>query len=100
MSAPALSGCTPALAAPLTLGPGASQTYVCPNVTVLSPVGATATATAQLSVSNVAYAFHPDDPGGLKSSGPVQNQIVVTGSDHFTVIFSDYFYIHLPLVAR
>ncbi len=101
VSAPALSGCTPALSAPLTLGPGDSQTYVCPNVTVLSPVGASATATAQLTVSNVATASDPDvEDGAVKSSSTVQNQVIVTGSDHFTVIFSDYFYIHLPVISR
>lgn len=100
VSAPNVSGCTPALGTSQTLVPGASQTYNCPNVTVNSPAATTATATGSLTISNVANASEPDDPGGPKSSSTVNNQVVVTGKDTFAVYLSDYFYLYLPIVTR
>ncbi len=100
VSAPGISGCTPALTTPQTLAPGASQTYTCPNVIVNSPAAATATATGELGVSNVAHASDPDDPGGAKSSNTVQNLVIVTGSGAYAVYLTDYFYQYLPFVQR
>ncbi|MCC6607644.1 MAG: hypothetical protein IT327_30840 [Anaerolineae bacterium] len=100
VSAPGVTNCTPALDAPQTLGPGASQIYTCPNNTPASPAATTATATGELTLSNVAHASDPDDPGGSQSSSPVNTQVVVTGRDSVAVIFSDYFYGYLPLVNR
>ncbi|MFZ1396303.1 MAG: reprolysin-like metallopeptidase [Candidatus Promineifilaceae bacterium] len=99
VSAPGITGCTPALTTPQTLGPGGNQIYTCPNNLVGSPGAKTATATGQLTISNTAYANDPDDTG-LKSSSPVNTQVTVTGSDSVTVIFSDYYYIYLPLVTK
>ncbi len=100
VSAPNVSGCTPALGTSQTLAPGASQIYNCPNVVVNSPAATTATATGSLTISNVANASEPDDPGGPKSSNTVNNQVVVTGKDTFAVYLSDYFYLYLPIVTR
>ncbi|MCB8981086.1 MAG: DUF11 domain-containing protein [Ardenticatenaceae bacterium] len=100
LSAPGVTNCTPALSTPQTLGPGANQTYTCTNVNPASPAATTATATGELTLSNVAHASDPDDPGGSKSSSTVQTQVVVTGKDSVAVIFSDYFYGYLPLIAR
>ncbi|MBK8900956.1 MAG: hypothetical protein IPM53_07230 [Anaerolineaceae bacterium] len=100
VSAPGVTGCTPALGSSQTLGPGVSQIYTCPNVNPASPAATTATATGQLTISNVAQANDPDDPGGSKSSSPVNTQVVVTSRDSFAVYFSDYFYGYLPLIAR
>ena len=100
VSAPNVSGCTPALGTSQTLAPGASQTYNCPNVTVNSPAATTATATGSLTISNVANASDPDDPGGPKSSSTVNNQVVVTGKRSFAVYLSDYFYVYLPITMR
>ena len=99
VTAPGVTGCTPTLSTPQTLGPGASQIYTCPNNLVGSPGAKTATATGQLTISNIAYANDPNDTG-LKSSSPVNTQVNVTGSDSVTVIFSDYYYIYLPLVTK
>ena len=100
VNAPNVSDCTPALNTPQTLGPGASQTYTCPNNQVNSPAASTATVTGELIISNVANASDPDDPGGPKSSTTVQSQVVITASDTFMVILSDYFYLYLPIVMR
>ncbi|GJM41313.1 MAG: hypothetical protein DHS20C20_15950 [Ardenticatenaceae bacterium] len=100
VNAPGVTGCTPALNAPQTLGPGVSQIYTCPNNMPASPAAVTATATGELTVSNTAHASDPDDPDGEKSSGTVQTQVVVTGSDSVMVMFSDYFYLYLPIVRR
>lgn len=100
VSAPNVSGCSPALSTPITLVSGASQTYTCPNNTINSPVGSTATVTGELTISNVANASDPDDPGGAKSSSTVQSQVLISANDTFTVMLSDYFYIYLPFVTR
>ncbi|VAW32176.1 FIG00857919: hypothetical protein [hydrothermal vent metagenome] len=100
VNAPKVSGCTPALNTPQILGSGASQTYICPDVTVDTPNASTATVTGELTISNVANASDPDDPGGAKSSGTVQSQVLIIASDTFMVILSDYFYIYLPIVMR
>jgi uncharacterized repeat protein (TIGR01451 family) len=100
VSAPGVTNCTPALDTPQTLGPGASQLYTCPNNTPASPAATTATATGELTLSNVAHAVDPDDPGGSQSSSPVNTQVVVTGRGSVAVYFSDYFYGYLPLVSR
>lgn len=100
VSAPNVSGCTPALGTSQTLAPGASQTYNCPNVVVNSPAATTVTATGNVTISNVANASEPDDPGGPKSSSMVQNQVLVTSKDTFAVYLSDYFYLYLPIVTR
>ena len=100
VSAPGVSGCAPALNAPQTLGPGASQIYNCPDNTVDLPAATTATATGELTISNVATASDPDDPGGTASSDTVQSQVVVTGSDSVMVMLSDYFYLYLPIVMQ
>ncbi len=99
VSAPNVSGCTPALGTSQTLAPGASQTYNCPNVTVNSPAVTIATATGNLTISNIATATDPNDTGP-KNSNAVQNQVVVTNKDFFAVYLSDYFYLYLPIVAR
>ncbi|MEZ4589897.1 MAG: zinc-dependent metalloprotease family protein [Chloroflexota bacterium] len=99
VSAPGITGCTPALTTPQTLGPGANQIYTCPNNLVGSPGAKTATATGQLTISNTAYANDPDDTG-LKSSSPVNTQVTVTGSDSVMIVFSDYYYLYLPLITK
>ena len=99
VSAPNVGGCTPALSTPQTLGPGASQTYTCPNNQINLPVS-TATVTGELTISNVATASDPDDPGGPASSSTVQSQVVITDSDTLTVVLLDWFYMYLPIVAR
>ena len=100
VSAPGVTGCTPALNTPQTLGPGASQVYSCPNNTVNSPAPVTATATGELTISNVATASDPEDLGGAKNSNTVQTLVVATGSDSAQVLLSDYFYQFLPLIMR
>jgi hypothetical protein len=100
VSAAGVSGCTPALTAPQTLGPGDSQMYSCPNNTVSSAMPKTAVATGELTISNVAMASDPDDPASPVSSPTVASQVIVTGSDSVTVILSDYYYLYLPLVGR
>lgn len=100
VSAPSVSNCTPSLGSSQTLAPGASQTYSCPNNVVNSPLPSTATVTGGLTISNVATASDPDDPGGPASSGTVQSQVIITGSDTATVMLSDFFYTYLPLVTR
>ena len=100
VNAPNISGCIPALSTPQTLGPGASQTYTCPNNQINSPAASTATVSGELIISNVANASDPDDPGGPKSSTTVQSQVIITASDTFMVILSDYFYLYLPIVMR
>lgn len=100
VSAPNVSGCSPALSTPLTLGPGTGQTYTCPNNTINSPISSAATVTGELTISNVANASDPDDPGGAKSSSTVQSQVHISANDTFTVMLSDYFYIYLPFVTR
>jgi uncharacterized repeat protein (TIGR01451 family) len=100
VSAPGVTGCTPALGTPQTLAAGASQTYSCPNVVVISPAATTATATGELTIGNTATASDPDDPDAPANSNTVQNQVIVTGSDSFAVYLSDYFYQYLPIVMR
>ena len=101
VSAPGLSNCTPALGTPQTLGPGASQSYSCPNNTINSPAATTATATGELTINNVATAADPDfNSGSPVSSNTVQSQIVVTGRDSFAVYLTDYFYQYLPIIMR
>ncbi|MAU02085.1 MAG: hypothetical protein CL608_33530 [Anaerolineaceae bacterium] len=100
VSAPGITGCTPALGTPQTLAARASQTYSCPNVVVNSPAATTATATGQLTISNTAAASDPDDPDAPANSNTVQTQVVVTGRDSFAVYLSDYFYQYLPIVMR
>ncbi|WP_420631855.1 reprolysin-like metallopeptidase [Candidatus Leptofilum sp.] len=97
---PNLINCTPALNVPQTLGPGASQVYICPNNLGSTEGPTTATATGELTINNVAQAADPDDPGGEKSSSTVQSQVIVMGSDSVMVMFSDYFYTYLPVVTR
>ncbi|WP_420644037.1 reprolysin-like metallopeptidase [Candidatus Leptofilum sp.] len=97
---PNLINCTPALNTPQVLGPGASQVYTCPNNGVTLPGSVTATATGELTISNVAQASDEDDPGGVKSSSTVQNQVIVTGSDNVMVMVTDYYYIYLPTIMR
>ncbi|MCP4420944.1 MAG: hypothetical protein GY805_30405, partial [Chloroflexi bacterium] len=100
VDAPSVSGCTPALSTPQTLGSGASQTYTCPNNIVNYPTISTATVTGELTISNVANASDPDDSGGPKSSSTVENMVIISANDIITVILSDYTYIHLPIVTR
>ncbi|MCP4418866.1 MAG: hypothetical protein GY805_19795 [Chloroflexi bacterium] len=99
VSAPSVSGCTPALSTPQTLGPGASQIYTCPDSVINSPTGSTATVTGELTISNVANASDPDDLGGPKSSA-VQTQVIITTNHTITALLSNYFYIYLPTVTR
>ena len=89
----------PSLSAPHVLGPGANQLYTCPNnpVSPLAPV--TATATGQLTISNIAYANDPND-SGTKNSTTVNTQVSVTASDTVMIIFSDYLYIYLPVMNK
>ena len=100
VSAPGVSNCTPALSTPLTLAAGVGQTYTCPNNVVNSPASSTATATGELTISNVATASDPDDPDSPASSSTVQTQVVATGTDSVMVILSDYFYLNLPIILR
>ena len=100
VSVPGVSGCAPALNTPLMLGPGAGQTYNCPNNVVNSPLPATATVTGELTINNVANASSPSDPGGPKNSTTVQSQVIITASDSYAVYLLDYFYMYLPIVLR
>ena len=100
VSAPGVNNCTPALSTALTLGAGAGQTYICPNNVVSSGASTVATATGELTVSNIATASDPDDPGGPTSSSTVQSQVIATGSDAVMIVLSDYFYQYLPIIMR
>jgi uncharacterized repeat protein (TIGR01451 family) len=101
VSAPNVTGCTPALGTSQTLGPGASQTYTCPNNVINSPLPSTATVTGELTISNIASASDPDyNSGTPENSNMVQSQAIITASDTATVVLSDYFYMYQPVVAR
>jgi uncharacterized repeat protein (TIGR01451 family) len=83
-----VSGCSPALGAPITLAPQASQTYLCANVVITETTTNTATVSAKFLIDNVAYASAPQDPAGpVADNGEVE--VIVSASDSATVTVLD-----------
>jgi uncharacterized repeat protein (TIGR01451 family) len=93
---PAVTGCVPALDAPIILAPLASQTFVCADVAITGNTTNTATATGQFVITNVAFASAPQDPGGVVSDG-VETAVIVTASASVTVMLSEQL-LFLPLI--
>lgn len=100
VTAPALSGCAPALGTPITLGPGESQIYVCANMAVSHSLTSTAMVNAEVSVSNVATASATDDPQGVIASPVVTNALKRTAQDSTSVEVGYPYHLYLPLVLQ
>lgn len=84
VSAPWLGpSCTGAPGTPTTLVPGASVTYVCPNVVGHSP--ASASASAQVAIHNQASASAPEVAGAPKSSEVVTRQVMLAATADVTI---------------
>jgi uncharacterized repeat protein (TIGR01451 family) len=83
-----VSGCSPALGAPITLGPQASQTYLCAEVVITDTTTNTATVSAKFLIDNVAYASAPQDPAGPVADN-AEVEVIVSASDSATVTVLD-----------
>jgi uncharacterized repeat protein (TIGR01451 family) len=94
--------CTPALGIPFDLGPGDSQTFVCPDVVVTETVTNIASVTAEYLIENQALASAPEDPSGVVMSEVVSNPVALTDSAATIVIVipEASFEIFLPVAAR
>ncbi|HJS29932.1 MAG TPA: hypothetical protein VJ768_09945, partial [Anaerolineales bacterium] len=100
---PDVGTCTPALGIPFDLGPGDSQTFVCPDVVVTETVTNTANVTAELLIENQAQASAPEDPAGVVSSEVVSSPVALAASASATVEVSPQgpvYHVFLPLSVR
>jgi uncharacterized repeat protein (TIGR01451 family) len=90
VSDPEVGDCTPDLGTPISLGPLASQSYICPDVLVTSDTTNTADVSGEVTIDNVATAFAPEDTNSPVSSNIVQNVVDLSASDSATVTISFY----------
>lgn len=98
VSDPDVGACTPALSLPLSLDPGASQVYLCPNVVVQSSTTSTATVTAEALLLNTAWASAPEDPAGEKVSNETATTVTLSAQASASVVV--YQPLYLPAVLR
>jgi uncharacterized repeat protein (TIGR01451 family) len=96
---PDVAGCTPALGTPITLGAGASQTYVCPDNVLTEDTTNTATVSAEVTIANSATASAPETGGGPVTSNEVTTIVDITNSDSVSVNVEGS-EIYLPAVFR
>lgn len=100
---PDVVGCAPALGSAITLAPGASETFVCPNNVITADTTNTATVTAQLEVTNVATVTAPEAPNTPATSQPVSSLINLSASASATVTIQlpvTEYLIFLPVILR
>jgi uncharacterized repeat protein (TIGR01451 family) len=99
---PLAANCLPALSTPVTLGPSASQTYVCANNIVTQTVTNTATVTGVYEIVNIAAAFVQGDIGSLQMSNAVVTAVGLEESATavVTVIEQSGFIIYLPFIMN
>jgi uncharacterized repeat protein (TIGR01451 family) len=99
---PLAANCLPALSTPVTLGPSASQTYVCANNIVTQTVTNTATVTGVYEIVNIAAAFVQGDVGSLQMSNAVVTAVGLEESATVvvTVIEQSGFTIYLPFIMN
>lgn len=97
-----VNGCTPALDTPITLGPGESETYVCPNNVIEEDTTNTATATGVAVITNVASAESDEDPSTPITTDEVESLVAVEASASATVTIGDGttgYMLYLPAVV-
>jgi uncharacterized repeat protein (TIGR01451 family) len=99
VSDPGVGDCTPDLGTPISLGPLASQIYICPDVLVTGDTTNTADVSGQVTIDNVATAFAPEDTNSPVSSNIVQNAVDLFASDSATVTIS-FSYTYLPMLMK
>jgi uncharacterized repeat protein (TIGR01451 family) len=81
VSDPDVSGCTPNIGTPISLSPGASQTYVCPDNVLTEDTTNTATVSAEYAIDNTATAASPDATTSPVDSNTVSNTVDLTAQD-------------------
>jgi uncharacterized repeat protein (TIGR01451 family) len=97
---PLVGVCLPELGAPFDLGPGASQSFVCPGVVITGTVTNTANVTAEVLIANLAQASAPEDASGPVSSGIVTSPVALSASAEVTVEIAPVYYQYLPVMLR
>ncbi len=97
---PGVASCSPALGTPITLGPAASQVYVCANNIITNTTTNTATVTAELVLVNVATATAPEAPNSPVTSDPAVLAVILTADASVTVAIATQYQLYLPIVWR
>jgi uncharacterized repeat protein (TIGR01451 family) len=82
---PDVSGCTPDIGTPIDLGPGASQSYICPDNVLTQDTTNTATVSAEIAIDNTATASAPEATTSPVDSNTVTNIVDLTAQDSVSV---------------
>jgi uncharacterized repeat protein (TIGR01451 family) len=99
VSDPDVGSCTPNIGTPISLSPGASQTYVCPDNVLTQDTTNTAVVSAEIAIDNTASASAPEATTSPVNSNTVTNIVDLSAQDSVSVAVES-FITYLPSVHK
>jgi hypothetical protein len=90
VSDPDVGSCSPNIGTPISLSPGGTQTYVCPDNVLNEDTTNTATVSAEYAIDNTATASAPSATNSPVSSETTTNIVDLTAEDSVSVDLESY----------